>query len=58
MSTSNYYKYRNTVDPDYEDYLIIKKVFNENKKTCGYRRITDELRDEYGWVFITLIGVG
>jgi transposase InsO family protein len=50
ISTSNYYKYRNTVDPDYEDYLIIKKVFNENKKTYGYRRITDELRDEYGWV--------
>jgi putative transposase len=50
LSTSNYYKYRNTVDPDYEDYLIIKKVFNENKKTYGYRRITDELRDEYGWI--------
>jgi len=50
ISISNYYKYRNTVDPDYEDYLIIKKVFNENKKTYGYRRITDELRDEYGWV--------
>jgi putative transposase len=50
ISASNYYKYRNTVDSDYEDYLIIKKVFNENKKTYGYRRITDELRDEYGWV--------
>lgn len=50
LSTSNYYKYRDTVDPDYEDYLIIKKVFDENKKTYGYRRITDELRDEYGWI--------
>ena len=50
ISCSNYYKYRNTVDPDYEDYLIIKKVFKENKKTYGYRRITDELRDEYGWI--------
>jgi len=50
ISVSNYYKYRNTVDPDYEDYLIIKRVFNENKKTYGYRRITDELRKKYGWI--------
>jgi transposase InsO family protein len=50
ISTSNYYKYRNTADLDYQDYLIIKKVFDENKKTYGYRRITDELRDEYGWI--------
>lgn len=50
ISVSNYYKYRNTVDPDYQDYLIIKKVFNDSKKTYGYRRITDELREEYGWI--------
>jgi len=50
ISVSNYYKYRSTVDPDYEDYLVIKKVFNENKKVYGYRRITGELRDEYGWL--------
>ncbi len=50
ISTSTYYKYRGTKDRDYQDYLLIKKVFNENKKTYGYRRITDELRDEYGWI--------
>jgi len=50
ISVSNYYKYRSTVDPDYEDYLLIKKVFNDSKKTYGYRRITDELREEYGWI--------
>jgi transposase InsO family protein len=50
ISTSNYYKYKDTIDPDYEDYLIIKKVFDESKKTYGYRRITDELRSEYGWI--------
>lgn len=50
ISTSNYYKYRNTIDPDYQDNLIIKKVFDDNKKTYGYRRVTDELRDEYGWL--------
>jgi transposase InsO family protein len=50
ISTSTYYKYRDTVDPDYQDYLIIKKVFNNHKKTYGYRRITDELQEEYGWI--------
>ena len=50
ISVSTYYKYQGTIDPNYEDYLIIKKVFNQYKKTYGYRRITDELRDEYGWV--------
>jgi len=38
------------VDSDYQDYLIIKKIFKENKDSYGYRRITDELKDEYGWV--------
>ena len=50
ISPSTYYKYRNTVDPDYQDYLLIKKVFEQNKKSYGYRRITDGLRDEYGWL--------
>lgn len=50
ISTSTYYKYRNTIDPDYSDYVIIKEVFDENFKTYGYRRITDELRDEFGMV--------
>jgi transposase InsO family protein len=38
------------VDPDYSDYVIIKEVFDEHFKTYGYRRITDELRDELGLV--------
>ena len=50
ISTSTYYKYRNIQDPDYQDYLIIKKVFDQHKKTYGYRRITDELQEEYGWI--------
>ena len=48
ISPKSYYKYRNTNDPDYIDYLMIKNVFDINKKTYGYRRITDELRNEYG----------
>lgn len=50
ISTSTYYKYRNTVDPDYSDYVIIKEVFEENFKSYGYRRITDELREDLGMV--------
>lgn len=50
ISPKTYYKYRNTDDPDYIDYLMIKKVFDDNKKCYGYRRITDGLLDEYGVV--------
>lgn len=50
ISTSTYYKYRNREDSDYEDYLVIKKVFEQTKRSYGYRRITDELREEYGWI--------
>jgi len=50
ISTSTYYKYRNTVDPDYSDYVIIKQVFNESRKTYGYRRVTDELQAGLGLV--------
>lgn len=50
ISPSTYYKYRNTIDSDYQDYLVIKKVFNQCKRVYGYRRITDELRNEYGLI--------
>lgn len=53
ISTRTYYKYRNTIDRDYTDYQIIKKVFDENKKVYGYRRIASYLRQEYGWVINT-----
>jgi transposase InsO family protein len=50
ISTSTYYKYRNTIDPDYSDYIVIKQVFDDNFKSYGYRRITDELQDDYGMI--------
>ena len=50
ISTSTYYKYRNTRDPDYSDYIVIKEIFDENKKTYGYRRVHQELTEEYGLV--------
>lgn len=53
ISTSTYYKYRNTIDRDYDDYLVIKKVFEDNKKVYGYRRIAIYLREEYGWIINT-----
>ena len=50
ISTSTYYKYRNTKDKDYDDYLLYKQIFEESKRTYGYRRIYDELTDDYGLV--------
>ena len=48
ISPKTYYKYRNKDDTDYLDYLMIKNVFDNNKKCYGYRRITDGLLNEYG----------
>ena len=48
ISPKTYYKYRNKDDPDYIDYLMIKNVFDKNKKCYGYRRIKDGLINEYG----------
>ena len=33
ISSKTYYKYRNKEDPDYYDYLIIKKIFDEVKNS-------------------------
>lgn len=51
ISPKTYYKYRFVNDKDYEDYKLIRKIFNQNMKTYGYRRITDSLRDEYGVIY-------
>ena len=50
ISSSSYYKYRNTIDRDYNDYILIKEVFEENKKVYGYRRISDALLEQYGLI--------
>lgn len=44
ISPKTYYKYRNTDDPDYLDYLLIKEIFNESYGTYGYRRIVEGLK--------------
>jgi len=51
ISSKTYYKYRNKEDPDYLDYLMIKKVFNDSKGTYGYRRITEGIKIEYGVIY-------
>ena len=51
ISKRTYYKYRNSDDPDYLDYLMIKNVFNKSKGTYGYRRITEGLKIEYGVIY-------
>ena len=51
ISRRTYYKYRNFDDPDYLDYMMIKKVFDDSKGTYGYRRITEGLKIKYGVIF-------
>jgi transposase InsO family protein len=53
ISPKTYYKYRNIPDKDFDDYQLIRKIFNASMKTYGYRRITDELKDRYGIVYNT-----
>lgn len=51
ISPKTYYKYRHIPDKDYDDYKLIRKIFNRSKKTYGYRRIADELRDDYDMIY-------
>lgn len=50
ISRATYYKYTNSKDKDYQDYLIIKEVFEKSEKTYGYRRIKKALLLNYGWL--------
>ena len=51
ISKRTYYKYMNSEDKDYYDYLIIKEIFDNSKGTYGYRRITEGLKIKYGVIF-------
>ena len=50
ITRQNYYKYKDTVDKDYFDYLEIKRVFEEGKELYGARRIKKALLIDTGWV--------
>ena len=51
INKRTYYKYRNKEDSDYYDYILIKEIFDESKRTYGYRRICEGLIDKYGVIF-------
>ena len=51
ISLRTYYKYRNSEDKDYYDYLIIKEIFDESKGTYGYRRVCEGLLIKYGVIY-------
>ncbi len=48
ISRSTYYKYRNSEDKDYYDYLIIKEIFEGSRGTYGSRRIKEGIELKYG----------
>lgn len=50
ITRQNYYKYRNTVDKDYYDYLEIKRVFEEGEELYGAVRIKKALLRDTGWI--------
>ena len=51
ISQRTYYKYRNSEDKDYNDYLLIKEIFDESKGTYGYRRVCEGLLIKYGVIY-------
>ncbi|MBR2685388.1 MAG: IS3 family transposase [Erysipelotrichaceae bacterium] len=51
ISKRTYYKYRNSEDKDYYDYLIIKEIFEDSRRTYGSRRIAEGLKVKYGVIF-------
>ena len=48
IAKRTYYRYRNSEDKDYYDYLLIKEVFEQSKNTYGYRRVCEGLMVKYG----------
>ena len=50
ITRQNYYKYKNTVDTDYKEYLIIKKIFEEGKELYGARRLKKAILNKTGWI--------
>ncbi len=51
ISKRTYYKYKESENKDYYDYLIIKEIFEDSKCTYGYRRIAEGLKIKYGVKF-------
>ena len=47
ISRQTYYKYRNKEDKDYEEYILIKKAFEEGHELYGYRRLKKLIFQKY-----------
>lgn len=43
IAKRTYYRYRNSEDKDYYDYVLIKEIFEDSKRTYGYRRVCEGL---------------
>jgi transposase InsO family protein len=50
ISPKTYHKYKNSIDKDFEDYLIIKEVFEEMNELYGYRRLKKAILNKHGWI--------
>ena len=50
ISKSNYFKYYKQIDKDYDEYLLIKEIFDESKGTYGHRRIEKGLLQKWGLI--------
>ena len=51
IAKRTYYRYRNNEDKDYYDYVLIKEIFEDSKRTYGYRRVCEGLLVKYGVTF-------
>ena len=51
IAKRTYYRYCNSQDKDYYDYVLIKEIFEESKRTYGYRRVCEGLLVKYGVTF-------
>lgn len=50
ISRSIFYKYRNCKSKDYNDYLIIKQIFEDTNCMYGYRRLKKAILQQTGWI--------
>ena len=51
VAKRTYYRYRNSQDKDYYDYVLIKEIFEDSKRTYSYHRIAEGLLVKYGVTF-------
>ena len=50
ISRATFYKYRNSKTQDFEEYLTIKAIFEEDGCMYGYRRLKKAILQRTGWI--------